>query len=300
MLRTRVLGHAARSAARAAASTSTCLPRVAGQAVAGPLRRSYLKTLFGPVLTGRCGQLPLDVCCRGRNRPVKKTCCKHAFYQGHGADVISTCPCVHPCLSPRLDSGPRVGFAAPRLLVSSPVVRTFSTGNLDLVLRQADSVLVTVKKSQDLVMAGRHHTSYRNCTCFLLVAAVTLLTRDAHPALVSSLPLFARHTIHCAPLRLADVTSTCVELIFCRGPDSSVDGAAMQPTGQIWTPKSSMRWWQELAADATWSTRCRLRRPHLRRPRKVCSQRWRLLKRDLRLPSSAMSWVCARMPPVLN
>jgi len=47
-------------------------------------------------------------------------------------------------------------IAAPlrMLALSAPTRRSFSTGNLDLVLRQADSTLATVAKAQDLIMAA--------------------------------------------------------------------------------------------------------------------------------------------------
>jgi len=46
--------------------------------------------------------------------------------------------------------------AKPRMLaLSAQAPRAFSTGNLDLVLVQADSAMATVKKAQDLIMAAK-------------------------------------------------------------------------------------------------------------------------------------------------
>ena len=46
------------------------------------------------------------------------------------------------------------GYGAPRMLVSAKGSRAFSS-NLELVLRQVDSALATVKNAQDIIMAGR-------------------------------------------------------------------------------------------------------------------------------------------------
>jgi hypothetical protein len=45
------------------------------------------------------------------------------------------------------------GYGAPRMLVSAKGSRAFSS-NLELVLRQVDSALATVKNAQDIIMAG--------------------------------------------------------------------------------------------------------------------------------------------------
>lgn len=44
-------------------------------------------------------------------------------------------------------------YGAPRMLVSAKGSRAFSS-NLELVLRQVDSALATVKNAQDIIMAG--------------------------------------------------------------------------------------------------------------------------------------------------
>ena len=54
-------------------------------------------------------------------------------------------------LSPPLAAPRAAVFAAPRLVAA----RAFSTGSLDLVLRQADSALADVAKAKALIMAAK-------------------------------------------------------------------------------------------------------------------------------------------------
>ena len=68
----------------------------------------------------------------------------------HGDDILV--PGNTPCLlSPPLAVPRAAVFAAPRLVAA----RAFSTGSLDLVLRQADSALAGVAKAKALIMAAK-------------------------------------------------------------------------------------------------------------------------------------------------
>ena len=127
------------------------------------------------------------------------------------------------CVAPPAPRTAQIATPLRMLVLSAPTRRSFSTGSLDLVLRQADSTLATVAKAQDLIMAGD-----RSCTC---------------------LPNPSQRTAFCS--RNARMYTAAVCILSGLACHFHTTLPPLQLRGTTSTRRRSRRWWRALAAAAT-------------------------------------------------